>query len=151
VHLVELSKKYPGDPLFGNQLAMLKYWTWHARRHGRAMIFMAHHHLRGYQSAACYRFTEEMLREVLVEMHGDLYLGTMTAVGLYWDRVLCPEHRQVTAAAGPGLKCTVANRSDKDLDGIPVEIRFSNGRTTLTLVRLPAGGSVTVQWPQEQA
>jgi hypothetical protein len=29
--MVELSKKYPGDPLVGDQLALLKYWTWHAR------------------------------------------------------------------------------------------------------------------------
>ena len=150
-HLVELSKKYPGDPLFGNQLAMLKYWTYHARRHGRVMLFMAHHHLRGYESGACFRLTEEMLREVLAEGDGDFYLGTMTAVGLYWERVLCPKHKWVAATTGAGLDFTVANRGDKALDAIPVEVRFSNGKRTLALVDIPAGGSTTVNWTREKA
>jgi hypothetical protein len=151
-HLVELSKKYPGDPLFGNQLAMLKYWTYHARRHGRVMLFMAHQHLRGYESGACFRLTEEMLREVLAEGDGDFYIATMTAVGSYWDRVLCPKHRWVKAGTGTGLDFTVANTGEEAMEEVPVEVQFSNGRRTLTLVDIPAGGATTVRWsPQEKS
>jgi len=145
-HLVELSKKYPGDPLFGNQCAMLKFWTWHARRHGRAMVLMAHHHLRGWEDAGCFRLTEELIREAVERMHGDLYLGTMSAVGLYWERVLCPEHRWVRAETDGGLSFTVTNRGDKDLEAVPVEVTFSDGRKTLTLVNIPANGCASVDW-----
>jgi len=145
-HLVELSKKYPGDPLFGNQLATLKYWTAHAHRHGRVMVFMAHHHLRGWEAASCFRLTEEMLRHVLADYHGDLYVATMTAVGLYWERVLCPKHRCVSVTPGPGLAVTVQNNGDVDLEALPVTVTFAGGRRTMTLVDVPAGGSVTVDW-----
>ena len=145
-HLVELSKKYPGDPLFGNQCAMLKYWTWHARRQGRAMVLMAHHHLRGWESAGCFRLTEELIRDAVGRMHGDLYLGTMSAVGLYWERVLCPKHRWVRTGTDGGFSFTVTNRGDRDLEAVPVEVTFSDGRKTLTLVNIPANGCATVDW-----
>jgi hypothetical protein len=92
-----------------------------------------------------------LLREVLAEMHGDMYVATMTAIGLYWDRVLCPEHRWVAAAAGPGLGCTVANRGTEALEAVPVELTFSNGRRTLVLVDVAAGGSAVIQWSREKA
>ena len=145
-HLVELSKKYPGDPLYGNQTAMLKYWTWHARRHGRVMVLMAHHHLRGWEAASCFRLTEELLHDVVGRAHGDLYLGTMTAVGLYWERALCSRHRCVSVTPGPGLAVTVQNNGDVDMEALPVTVTFAGGRRTLTLVDVPAGGSVTVDW-----
>jgi len=145
-HLVELSKKYPGDPRYGNQCAMLKYWTWHARRHGRVMVLMGHHHLRGWESATCFRLAEELIHDAVGRMHGDLYLGTMSAVGLYWERVLCPEHRWVTATAGVGTDFTVANRGARPLEAVPVEVVFSNGARTLALVDVAAGGSVKVDW-----
>ena len=148
-HLVELSKKYPGDTLHGNQLAMLKYWTAHARRHGRAMVFMAHHHLRGYEASTCFRLTEEMLRHVLDDYQGDLYVATMTAVGLYWERVLCPAHRWVAAEPAGGVSFTVTNTGDETLDAIPVEVAFTGGRRTLALVDVPAGGTAEVAWSQE--
>lgn len=144
--LVELSRKYPGDPIHGNQLAMLKYWLGYARRHGRAMTVLAHHHLRGWQSASCYRMFEELLRDVLADRHGDFYVATMSAIGLYWERVLCPKHRWVAPTAGPGMGFHVSNSGDRDLEAVPVEVTFSNGARTLALVRIPAGGSVAVNW-----
>ncbi len=144
--LVELSKKYPGDPLFGNQLAMLKYWTWHARRHGRVMVFMAHHHLRGFEAASCFRLTEEMLREVLEEGRGDFYVATMTAVGRYWERVLCPKHRWVASGVRGDLALVVSNSGDADLARVPVEVTFSTGQRTLALVDVPAAGETQVSW-----
>ena len=145
-HLVELSKKYPGDPLYGNQCAMLKYWTWHARRHGRVMVLMAHTHLRGYEAASCFHLTEELVRDAVDRARGDLYLGSLTAVGLYWERVLCPEHRWVKPAAGPGLGFRVANTGDEPLEAVPVEVRFSNGGRTLALVDISPSTTAEVTW-----
>jgi hypothetical protein len=142
--MVELSKKYPGDPQDGAQLAMLKYWTYSALRNRRVMVFMAHHHLRGYEGSSCLRLTEEMLREVLVEGRGDFYVATMSAIGMYWERVLCPEHKSVSVRAGSGLAVEVGNTGEGELTEIPVEVEFSNGTRTLVLADIPARGAATV-------
>jgi len=146
LRLVELSKKYPGDPLHGNQCAMLKYWTHHARRHGRVMVLMAHHHLRGWEAASCFRLTEELLRDVVGDSHGDFYIATMSAVGLWWERVLCREHRWVVPRAPGGLAFTVENQGDKTLEAVPVEVTFSTGDRTLALVDAAPGGTARVDW-----
>lgn len=142
--LVELSKKYPGDPMHGNQLAMLKYWNHAALRNGRAMIFMAHQHLRGYESAACYRLTEEMLRDTLTEGAGSFWVATMSAVGLYWDRVLCPEHRWVEIVGAPGNPWRIRNRGDEALEQVPVEVELEGGARMLVLVDLAARGEALI-------
>ncbi len=108
------------------------------------MVFMAHHHLRGYQAASCYRLTEELIREVLAEGCGDFYVATMTAIGMYWERVLCPKHRCVSARPGQGLTVDVSNSGPAELMSIPIEVVFSNGLRTLILVDIPAGGMRTM-------
>jgi hypothetical protein len=141
--LVELTKRYPGDATNAYKIAMLKYWVGFARRTGRAFIYMAHHHMMLYEGWACYRLTEEFFRYILAECNADFYIASVTGLGLYWERVLCPEHRCVRMTCD-GQSVTVENTGDADLDRLPVEIDLPGGRRFMALVDVPAGGKTTV-------
>ena len=94
-HFVELPRMHPRDPENACQLAMLKYWVGAARRTGRALVFLAHHHLLRYEGHESAHLVEELLRHVLADQAGDLYVGTLTAVGRYWRDVLSARTRCV--------------------------------------------------------
>ena len=141
--LVEISKKYPGDSNNAYRIAMLKYWLHAARRTGRVFLFMAHHHLLLYEGTSCYQLTREFFRYALAECHGDIYPATVTALGLYWERVLCPEHRWVRIAHD-GASATVQNTGTADLERLPLEIALCGGRRYMTLVDVAAGQKTVV-------
>lgn len=137
--LVELTKKYPGDATNAFKVAMIKYWMHYARRTGRVFLYMAHHHMMLYEGWACYRLTEESFRYALAENGGDFYVATICALGLYWDRVLCPKHR-VIRISHDNASVTVQNTGDVLLDRLPVEIDLGGGRRFMKLLDVPAGG-----------
>lgn len=145
-HLVELTKKYPGDCTNAFKIAMLKYWMGLARRTGQTFLYMAHHHLMLYEGWSCYRLSEELFRYVLAECDGDFYIASVCALGLYWERVLCPEHRCVHVEIN-GQTVTVRNTGDADLDRLPLEIDLGKGRRYMTLVDVPADGFTNVAVP----
>jgi len=122
---------------------MLKYWLHAARRTGRVFLFMAHHHLLLYEGTSCYQLTREFFRYALAECHGDIYPATVTALGLYWERVLCPEHRWVRIAHD-GASATVQNTGTADLERLPLEIALCGGRRYMTLVDVAAGQKTVV-------
>lgn len=145
-HLVELTKKYPGDCTNAFKIAMLKYWMGLARRTGRAFLYMAHHHLMLYEGWSCYHLTEELFRYLLAECDGDFYIASVCALGLYWERVLCPQHRCVHTEIN-GQTVTVRNTGDADLDRLPLEIEWDEGRRFMTLVDAPAQKTISVTLP----
>jgi hypothetical protein len=147
--LVELTKKYPGDPNDAYKIAMLKYWLHAARRTGRAFIFMAHHHLLGYESKACYHLSEEFFRHVLADCHGDFYVATITSLGRYWRDVLSPRTRCVQVSCESG-RLTVINTGDRLLTAVPVEVEMKSGGRFMKLVDLPAH-STTMWVPEDDA
>jgi hypothetical protein len=142
--LVEITKKYPGDSNDAYKIATLKYWLHAARRTGRVFLFMAHHHLLMYEGTSCYQLTREFFRYALAETHGDLYAATVTSLGLYWERVLCPEHRWVRLAV-EGESVVVENTGTADLDQLPLEIDLGGGRRFMALVRAAAHEKTTVR------
>ena len=142
--LVELTRKYPKDPTDACQVAMLKYWMGAARRTGRALVFLAHHHLLRHEGVACYQLTEELFRHVLADCDGDVYVATLTAVGRYWRDVLSERTRTVRLTC-EGNRVTVENSGARDLEGLPVEIRFAGGGSLMRLVNLPARSSTTIE------
>jgi len=141
--LVEITEKYPTDPDDAYRLAMLKYWLHAARRRGWCFEYFAHHHLRLWDGRACYHLTEEMLRHVLADCHGDFYVSTVSGVALYWERVLCPQHRCVRCRVDGGT-VFVQNTGDADLDRLPVEIDLAGGGRFMALVDVPAGQTARV-------
>ena len=141
--MVELTTKYPGDCYDAYQVAMTKYWMTVARRTGRVYMLLNHHHLLLYRGWGCYRMTEEIFYHVLGRSQGDFYVATVGALGLYWERVLCPAHRCVKITAADG-EVTVENTGDADLDRLPVEIDLPDGKRFMTLVDVPAGASRSV-------
>lgn len=143
-HLVELTKKYPGDPDNAYKIAMLKYWLSLARRRRQTFIFMAHHHLLQYKGTACSQLTEEILRHVLEEHRGDFYISTLFGLGQYWERVLCPKHRWVSVANGNRTVINATNKGNEPLDDIPIDVTFKNGKRLLILVSLPAKQTVSI-------
>lgn len=143
VNLVELTKKYPGDPNDAYKVAMLKYWMGHARRTRKAFIFMAHHHLLRYQGVAGTHCAEEVLRYAISTCKGDFYVSTLLGIGRYWERVLCPKHRWVSVAY-EGNQITVNNTGDQELDDIPLEITFANGKEVLVLKNILPGQSTSI-------
>jgi len=147
--LVEITKKYPGDPNDAFKVAMLKYWLHRARREGGTFLFMAHHHLLLHEGWSCYHLTEEFLRHVLGDCDGDFYVGTVTAVGRYWRDVLSPRTRAVGVGVENG-EVIVRNNGDHDLTGLPVEIELGSGGVFMELVDVPAGQAVVAFGPAKR-
>jgi len=116
---VELTRMHPRDPENACQLAMLKYWVGSARRTGRALVFLAHHHLTRYEGEAGYHLVEELLRHVLADQNGDLFVGTLTAVGRYWRDVLSERTRCVQVEVEEN-RITVTNSGPRALRRPPV-------------------------------
>jgi hypothetical protein len=141
--LVELTRMLPRDPVHAAQIAMLKFWLGFARRKGRALVFLAHHHLMMYQTNACYGLTAELLRHVLADTEGDVYPATLTAMGRYWRDVLSERTRTIEVRVAEGA-VEVRNTGDRALAGLPLEIEFKGGRRCLRLVDVPAHSSVSV-------
>jgi hypothetical protein len=143
--LVELTRMLPRDPVHAAQIAMLKFWLGFARRKGRALVFLAHHHLMMYQTWACHGLTAELLRHVLADTEGDVYPATLTAMGRYWRDVLSERTRTIDVQTkSDGLE--IRNTGDRALTGLPLEIEFQGGRRCLRLVDVPPHGSVSIQW-----
>jgi len=143
-HLVEITKKYPGDPSDACKIAMLRYWAHANRRAGSTMLFMAHHHLLQYEGSSCYHLTEEYFRYILSDCYGDFYVGTVSAMGMYWKRVLSPRTKCVTVE-NDGDSVRVTNSGDVNLDALPLEVELGGGRRYMTLVDVPAGETTTVR------
>jgi hypothetical protein len=142
-HLVEISKKYPGDCSNAYKVAMIKYWLHAARRTGRVFLYMAHHHLLMHEGTSCYQLTRAFFHYALSACHGDLYAATVTSLGLYWERVLCPQHKWVRVSVKDNA-VTVENTGTEALDRLPLEIEVAGGRRYMTLVDVPPGASVVV-------
>lgn len=134
--LVELTKKYPGDPDNIYKLAMLKYWMGVARRTRRAFIFMAHQHLLQHEGIAGTQATEHLLRHAIAFCKGDFYISTVYGLGWYWDRVLCPKHRKVIVKVRNAHSLEIQNIGPEFLDSVPLEVHFRNGKHLLVLVSL---------------
>lgn len=141
--LVELTRMLPRDPVNAPQIAMLKFWLGVARRRGRALVFLAHHHLLMYKSNACHALTAELLRHVLADAEGDVYPATLTAIGRYWRDVLSERTRMVQIRIA-GNAVEIQNAGDRDLPGLPLEIGFGGGRRGMRLVDVPAHSCVAI-------
>jgi len=142
-HLVELTKRYPGDPEHVYHVAMLKYWLGRAWRKGEPMILMAHHHLRLFDGYRCFRMTEHLLRYILTAFNGDFHVTTVYGIGSYWERVLCPRHRCIELEPA-GAELRVRNHGTEDLADIPVDVEYGDGRQATFLVSLAAGQTCTI-------
>ena len=141
---VELPRLHPRDPVNACQLAMVKYWVGAARRTGRALVFLAHHHLMRYEGRASAALVEELLRHVLAEQAGDLFVATLTAAGRYWRDVLSERTRCVQATPAQN-RIVVVNSGPRALEGLPLEISLSGGRRWMKLIAVPAYSSVVVE------
>ncbi|MGD9780917.1 MAG: hypothetical protein AB7V14_02055 [Kiritimatiellia bacterium] len=142
--LVELTRMLPRDPVNAPQIAMLKFWLGVARRRGRALVFLAHHHLLMYKSNACHALTAELLRHVLADAEGDVYPATLTGMGRYWRDVLSERTRTVQIRIA-GNAVEIQNVGDRALAGLPLEIEFGGGRRCMRLVDVPAHASVSIE------
>jgi hypothetical protein len=138
---VELTKRYPGDPLDVYHVAMNVFWFHRAHRLGIPVVFMCHQHLRAYESRSCAVYTEYLLRYVLERFNGDLHVNTVFGIGKYWREVLSPETRTVTVRVN-GDEVIVTNGSDQDFDAVPVDLVTADGRHFTRLVSLAAGAEV---------
>ncbi|MBX3423903.1 MAG: hypothetical protein KF752_20285 [Pirellulaceae bacterium] len=139
--LAEMTRMLPRDPVNGAQIAMLKFWVGVARRRRQALVFLAHHHLVMYQSNACYNLTSELMRHVLADTEGDVYPGTLTAMGLYWRDVLSQRTRKVQLEVR-GREVVAHNSGERPLSGLPVEICLADGRHWMQLVDIAPQSSV---------
>ena len=134
---VELTRMHPRDPENACQLAMLKYWVGAARRTGKVLVFLAHHHLARYEGSTCYHLTEELLRHVLADQQGDVYAATLTAVGRYWRDIMSPKTRCVKITV-TDKTIRVTNNGARHLTGLPLEIDIGSGRRFMRLIEVAA-------------
>ena len=134
---VELPRMHPRDPENACQLAIMKYWVGVARRTGRSLVFLAHHHLMRYRGNVSYHLVEELLRYVLAEQDGDLYVATLTSVGRYWRDVLSERTRCLDIRVD-GQAVRIANNGARDLSGLPLDIDMGEGRSFMCLVDVNA-------------
>jgi len=135
---VELTKRYPGDPLDVFHVAMNVFWFHRAHRLGIRVVFMCHQHLRAYESRSCAVYTEYLLRYVLESFNGDLHVNTVYGIGKYWREVLSPVTRSVTVRI-EGSEIVVTNRSDESFRHIPVDLSTADGHRWTRLVTVAAG------------
>lgn len=141
--LVELPRKYPKDPEEGHQVAMLRFWIGVARRTGRAVVFLSHHHLRLFEGSRTSHLTEAVLRSVAADTDGDVWIGTLTALGRYWRDVLSERTRVVDVRlSGGGV--SLLNRGDRAYESLPVEVSFGGGRKCMILATVRPGESRTL-------
>lgn len=140
---VELTKRFPGDPLDVFDVAMNVFWIHRAHRLGIPLIFMCHQHLRMYESEACPRLTEYILRYALERFNGDLHVNTVYGIGKYWREVLSPLTRTVTVRP-EGRRVVVGNGSDQAFEELPVEVELTDGTKLTRLVSVPAGDECAV-------
>ena len=96
---------------------------------------------RGNESAA---LVETFLHHVLADQQGDLYVGTLTAVGRYWRDVLSPRTRCVNATAASN-RVTVANAGPRPFAALPLEIDLGHGKRHLRLVDVGAKATVELE------
>ena len=97
-----------------------------------------------YNSNSGAVLAEELLRHVLECHDGDLFIGTLTAVGRYWRDVLSLRTRCVQVAT-ESRRITVTNTGTRDLEALPLEIDLGNGKRHLRLVDVPADATITVE------
>lgn len=141
--LVELTRVLPKDPVNASQIAMLKFWVGVARRTGRAMVYLAHHHVLLYKSNACFNLTAELVRSVLADNEGEIWCGTLTTIGRYWRDVLSERTRCVRIEVTGG-EVVIHNDGDRVLSGVPVELDDAQGRRHMRLVEVPPRGSIRI-------
>ena len=142
-NVVELTKRYPGDPQHIFHVAMIRYWIHQAHRRGIPVIFMCHQHMRQFSGHSCTRFTEYVLRYVLSRFNGDLHINTVYGVGIYWNELFSPKNRTVyVECQGNGV--IVRNTGQVDLSAVPVDISYQGGRQATVLVDLPPGSSFRI-------
>jgi hypothetical protein len=140
---VELTSRYPPDPVHSNHAAMLLFWLHRSQRLDRPMVYMCHQHMRQWEGDACSRITERLLRAVLADSHGEFYIDTLFGVGKYWREVLSPKTRRV-AVRLDGTRLHVDNRSDWNFDRLPVDVELDDGSRSTVLVDVPSGQAIEV-------
>lgn len=145
---VELTSRYPPDPQHGFHFFMLIYWLNRSRRLGRPMVFMCHQHMRQWEGPNCARFTEALIRRVLLDFHGEYYIDTLFGVGKYWREVLSPQTRRLSVSLA-GTRLIVENRSDVSFDQVPVDLELEDGARSTVLVSVRSGQTIEVKL-QEQ-
>jgi hypothetical protein len=141
--LVELTKRYPGDPSDAREASMVLFWTHRAHRLGVPVIFMCHQHMRLFAGQGCARATEHILRHVLTRFNGDLHVNTVCGIGTYWGDVLSPERKKIAVSVREGA-VHVENSGDRPLSDVPVDLAYPGGRHATVLVDLPARGAVRI-------
>lgn len=139
---VELTKRYPGDPMGILHYAMNLFWMHRAHRLGMPVVFMCHQHMRLYEGWACTRFTEAILRYVLEGFGGDLWISTVYGVGVYWRDILSEKRRAaVTIEEG---QARVEYSGSLEYTSVPLDLTLEGGGRATVLVDLTLGSSLRV-------
>lgn len=112
------------------------------------MVFMCHQHMRQWEGPNCARFTEALIRRVLLDFHGEYYIDTLFGVGKYWREVLSPQTRRLSVSLA-GTRLIVENRSDVSFDQVPVDLELEDGARSTVLVSVRSGQTIEVKL-QEQ-
>ena len=142
--LVEITKKYPGDPDNAWKIAMLKYWAQAARRREQVFLLMAHHHLLLYEGCACTNMLNEFFYYILGDCQGDYYIATVSSLGKYWQSVMSPKNKCIYVTVSDDNTVTVENKGREKLEELPLEIKLNDGREFMRLVDVDPGQSVQV-------
>jgi hypothetical protein len=140
---VELTKRYPGDPMSIFHVAMIRYWMHRAHRTGIPVVFMCHQHMRQFAGHACTRFTESILRYVLTRFNGDLHVNTVYGIGRYWNEVFSPKNGSVSVSVKDGA-ALVEYRGKEALESVPVDLRLTGGGRSTVLLDLAQGSRYRV-------
>jgi len=138
---VELTKRYPGDPQNQTHLDMIRYWLHRGYRLRIPVVFMCHQHMRQFDGYACERFTEAVLRDVLSGFNGDLFISTVSGIGVYWRDFFSPVTRRISVSVVQG-RFRVENTGANAHEAVPVDVALAGGGQATYLVDVPAGATV---------
>jgi hypothetical protein len=83
------------------------------------------------------------MRSILADTEGDIWCGTLSAIGRYWRDVLSERTRCIDVQT-INDRVQLINTAGRAIEGIPVEVTLNSGRRFMRLVDAEADSTIDV-------
>jgi hypothetical protein len=124
----------PGDPVSSLDVLETKLAICLAILKRSQVTHLTHHHLGRHISLQAPKLFEEIL-DFAVRRASLIWLTTHYSIARYWEDVFCPIHRRIHMHIDQGSNtCVVENTGDHPIEGIPIEIEFSENVKTMLIL-----------------
>jgi len=133
-HLVECGV-IDGDPReYVDVLKLIMTLRIAIKRHSQ-IVLLTHHHLNSHIGNAGIIYFESFIRYLLLGAGSAFWITTLSALGDWWESVNCRYHRKITVKLDVNKTEVTVNNKSCHTDGIPVVVKFNDGKLSAFLVR----------------